>query len=88
MHTGLIISWWMDTTQRLRFPLLSAMAIDIFSIPAMSSEAERVFSGTKHTISDERASLHIITIEALESLKSWFRAGLFTNDELSQTIAN
>ncbi len=88
MHTGPDILWWMDTAQRSRFPLLSAMAIDIFSIPAMSSEAERVFSDTKHTKSDERASLHMTTIEALEFLKSRFRAGLFTNEELSQTIAN
>ena len=46
------------------------MAINIFSIPAMSSEAERVFSEAKHKISDERSSLHIDTIEALECLKS------------------
>ena len=70
MHTGPVISWWMDTAQLTRFPVLSTMALDIFSIPAMSSEAERVFSGTKHTISDERASLHMTTIEALECLKS------------------
>ena len=73
MHTGPVISWWMDTAQRIRFPVLSTMALDIFSIPAMSFEAEHVFSGTKHTISDERASLHMTTIEALECLKSWFR---------------
>ena len=53
----------------------------------MSSEAERVFSDTKHIISDERTSLQMTTIEALECLKSWFRTGLFTNDELSKTIA-
>ena len=52
-----------------RFPLLSSMAIDIFSIPAMSSETERVYSGAKHTITDERSSLHIDTIEVLECLK-------------------
>ena len=65
------------------------LAIDIFSISAMSSEAERVFFffGTKHTISDERESLHITTGEARECLKSWFWAGLFTNNELSQTIS-
>ncbi len=88
MHTDLIISWWMDTAQHSRFPLLSTMAIDKFSIPAMLSEAERVFSGTKHTISDECSSLNMTTIEVLECLKFWFRAGLFTNDELSPTIAN
>ena len=62
------------------------MAIDVFSIPAMSSEPERVFYGAKHTISDERSSLHIDTIEALECLKSWFRAGIYTQEALSQAL--
>ena len=69
-----------------KFPVLSTIALDIFSIPAMSSEAERAFSGTKYTIGDERARLHMTIIEALECLKSWSRGGLFTNDELSRSI--
>lgn len=70
IEVGSLIIWWMSPAQRSRFPLLSSITIEIFSIPAMSSEAERVFSGAKHTISDERSSLHIDTIEALECLKS------------------
>ena len=54
------------------------MAIDLLSIPAMSSEAERVFSLTKKTIDQERWSFKPHTIEALECLKSWFRTGFFT----------
>lgn len=83
-----VLSWWVSRAQRSRFPLLSAMAIDIFSIPAMSSEAERVFSGAKHTISDERASLQIDTIQALECLKSWFRADLLTQEQLTKAFQN
>ena len=86
IEVGSLISWWMSPAQRSRFPLLSSMAIDIFSISAMSSETERVFSGAKHTISDERSSLHIDTIKALECLKSWFRARTFTQDDLSQAL--
>ena len=78
IEVGSLISWWISPAQRSRFPLLSSMAIDIFSIPAMSSKVERVFSGAKLTISDGRSSLYIDTIEALECLKSWFRAGIFT----------
>ena len=63
------------------------MAIDIYSIPAMLSELERVFSGAKHTISDQRGRLKIETIELLECLKSWFRIGLFTKQELHDMIA-
>ena len=49
----------------------------------MSFEAERVFSGTKHA---ERASLHMTTIKGHECLKSWFQGGLFTNNNLTQSI--
>ncbi len=62
------------------------MAIDIYSIPAMSSEAERVFSGAKHTVSDQRARLKSTTIELLECLKSWFRLGVFTEEDLHAII--
>ena len=49
------------------------MALDLLSIPAMSAEPERLFSGAKITITDRRNRLGIDTIEAIESLKSWFR---------------
>jgi len=39
----------------------------------MSTEAERIFSGSKH-VSDQRARLGDDIIEALECLKSWTRA--------------
>ena len=35
--------WWIANHER--FPTLASMAWDIFSIPAMSAEVERVFSG-------------------------------------------
>ena len=64
------------------------MAIDIHSIPAMSAEPERVFSGTKHTISDQRNSLKSETIELLECLKSWFRLGVFTEQDLHAIVVD
>lgn len=76
------IEWWVMPEQRRRLPLLSTMAIDIYSIPAMSAEPERVFSGAKHTITDQRNSLKIETIELLECLKSWFRIGIYTQEDL------
>jgi len=48
----------------------------------MSSEPERVFLGAKHTISEQRWSLEIETIELLECLKLWFRIGVFTEEDL------
>ena len=81
------IEWWLLPEQRQRLPLLSKMAIDIYSIPSMSSEPERVFSGSKHTITDQRCRLNIETIELLECLKSWFRIGSFTEQDLHDIIA-
>ena len=52
----------------------------------MSGEVERVFSGSKTTISEGRWRLGIDTVEALQCLKSWFRAGFFTKEELNEVI--
>ena len=62
------------------------MAIDIFSISAMLSESKRVFSGTEISLSDNRASLTMITVKAMRCLKSWFRSGLFTKEEITQVM--
>lgn len=64
-------SWWLETTQRNSYPALSIMALDILSIPAMSAEPERLFSGAKITITDRRNQLGIESIQAIECLKSW-----------------
>jgi len=49
------------------------MAIDLLSIPSMSAEPERVFSGARRMISWERMSLGSQTIENNECLKSFHR---------------
>jgi hypothetical protein len=64
------VYWWLEPTQRKRFPHLSKIAIDILSIPAISAEPERLFSGAKLTITDQRNNLDIVTIQALKCLKS------------------
>ncbi len=81
------LDWWLASEQRSRLPYLSRMAIDVFSIPAMSSEPERVFSGAKHTLDEQRISCSVETIELLECLKSWFRLGIFTEADLHAIIA-
>ncbi|OLL26463.1 putative AC transposase [Neolecta irregularis DAH-3] len=65
------LTWWLEETQQLSYPNLSKMAIDILSIPAMSAEPERLFSGAKITVTDRRNQLGIEVIQALECLKSW-----------------
>ena len=46
-----------------------------------------MFSGAKHTLLAQRASLKDETVELLERLKSRFRPGIFTEEDL-HTIVN
>jgi hypothetical protein len=52
------------------------MAINILSIPPMSDEPERVFSGGRRTVSWDRAQIEAETIEIRECLKHWKRSGI------------
>jgi hypothetical protein len=70
------IAWWSDTIQRKRFPRLSVLAIDILSIPAMSDEPERVFSGGRHSVSWDRMRLGVDALERSECAKNWHRTGI------------
>jgi hypothetical protein len=70
------LEWWCQDQQRKRWPRLSYMAIDILSIPAMSDEPERVFSGSRRTVSWDRAQLGAETLEKVECLKHWKRSGI------------
>jgi hypothetical protein len=58
------------------------MALNVLSILAIFADPERPFSGAKITISDRRNRLGILTVEALECLKSWLKiSGFEDNDE-------
>jgi hypothetical protein len=65
------LQWWCKEEQRLEYPRLHKMAIDILSIPPMSDEAERVFSGVRRTISWDRARLGAWIVEMTELLGNW-----------------
>lgn len=73
---GGALAWWCQPTQRQRWPKLSFMAIDILSIPPMSDEPERVFSGARRTVSWDRGQLEPETIELRECLKHWKTSGI------------
>jgi hypothetical protein len=47
------------------------MAIDIFCIPSMSTEAERIFSGEKRQVRWDRSRMSAKMVEACECIKSW-----------------
>ena len=86
------LAWWTRPKLRTRLPLLSKMAIDIFNIPAMSSEPgaqsqKRHISGAQNTVSDQRTSLKSDTIEVLECLKTWFCTGIYAEQDLHAIVA-
>jgi hypothetical protein len=70
------LSWWLRDEQQERYPRLSKLAVDILSIPAMSTDPERTFSGGHRTISWDRMLLRVSTIEGGECLKTWIRSGI------------
>ena len=85
-NPGNILSWWKE--QREKSPLLIRMAINVHSIPSMSSEPERLFAGAKHTISDKRVLQKPNAIEALECCKTLLRAGAFPDTDISAAMAS
>jgi hypothetical protein len=70
------LTWWLREEQSQRYPRLSKMAIDILSIPAMSAEPERDFSGARRTISWDRCQFGSRTIERGKCMKSWIKSGI------------
>ena len=65
------LEWWVGHASD--YPILSKMAFNLFSCPAMSAECERVFSQTKKVITDERNRLQSDTVAAIECQKHLLR---------------
>jgi hypothetical protein len=55
---------------------MSRMALDFFSVPAMSAECERVFSLAKMILTTQRQSMTDATLEALVCLKFWWKSDM------------
>jgi len=53
----------------------------------MLSKLERIFSSIKHIINNERASLKANTMKALECVKHWMQAGIYTDEDLNVVMA-
>ncbi|EXU94816.1 hAT family dimerization domain protein [Metarhizium robertsii] len=70
------LKWW--SRHQHEYPVLYRMALDLFSIPGMSAECERVFSQTKKMITDERNQLSPEAVEADQLQKQWLSRGLVT----------
>jgi len=63
------------------------MTLTVHSIPAMSTEVERLFSRAKIFISDRKNRLGDVLVAAVECLKSWERAGFVEIEEVFQVEA-
>lgn len=83
---GDIAVYWRVKT--LTWPRLSRMARDYLAIPATSASSERSFSVGRHLLGLYRHRLRSQTMEACVCLRSWFRAGLLTNEDISRELVD
>jgi len=79
-----VVRYWFERSQDSQWRDLARMALTYLTLPAMSAEPERVFSGAKITLSDRRCRMGDDAVEAVECLKSWQRDGLIaaTRDDI------
>jgi hypothetical protein len=68
------VEYWI--LKRFEYPRLSRMALDVMTVPAMSSECERLFSATGLMVTPLRNRLDAGTIGLIQTLRSWLRAGI------------
>jgi hypothetical protein len=68
-----LFHWW---AQQSDIPSMQQMAYDLLSIPAMSSETERIFSDSKLYLSPQRCRMGAELLEALECENKWIKAGI------------
>lgn len=61
------------------FPIISLIARDVLAIPGVSISVERLFSSSKHTLSDSRSSLTAESSSKAVVSKEWLKAGLGEN---------
>jgi hypothetical protein len=66
-------------------PDMAAFIYDMAAIPAMSAECERIFSSAKLLLSDQRARMTPVLIEAYKCLRHWLLAGTI-NDPLARIL--
>lgn len=76
------IQYW--PLRRRQYPRLSQMAIDVFSVPAMSSEPERIFSLTGQMVSAHRGRVKADLIGAAQCISSWERSGIIQMGQSNQ----
>ena len=89
------IAYWLRL--RVAYPNLAQLAIDVLTIPASSCDCERMFSELGDLLKPKRRKMSSHLLAALQSLRSWIRAGFspptgaetaaFTDDEMDSEYA-
>jgi hypothetical protein len=62
-------------TYAVHFPVLACIARDVLTIPGVSISVERLFSSSKHTLSDSRSSLSAESASKTVVTKEWLKKG-------------
>lgn len=73
------VDYWL--ARRKCWPQLAAMALDVYSVPAMADEPERLFSQIGDVLSPRRRRITSAHTAFLMCLKSWHKSGLITLDK-------
>jgi len=90
-----VLAWW--KANQAEYPILSCIAIELYSIPGMSAEVERVFSGfvpflfslisrAKQTITDRRNRLGTDSVECVECLHHWLGSGIVSKVSTAMNV--
>ncbi|KAG9994666.1 hypothetical protein KCU78_g18313, partial [Aureobasidium melanogenum] len=75
------LEFWSTQRQKQTYPRLSRMARDLFTIPAMSDEPERIFSSAGLMTTPHRGRLSARAIGEAQCVKSWLKTGIITSLE-------
>ena len=89
------VQYWLAL--KPKSPNLSRLAIDVLTIPASSSDCERVFAGTGDILEPQRRKIGAQLLAALVCLQRWTRTGFttpstmtaanYTDEELTEEFA-
>jgi hAT family C-terminal dimerisation region len=77
------IQWWNEATNPWR--AMRQQVFDLLSIPAMSTEIERVFSSVRLLLTPQRNRMTDTTIEMLELLRNWIKQDITISKFSSST---
>ncbi|KAH0223992.1 hypothetical protein KCV06_g10440, partial [Aureobasidium melanogenum] len=72
------LEYWTSNTTHAQWPRLSRLAIDIFTIPAMSDDPERTFSSAGLMVRPHRGQLNDSSVTETQCLKNWLKGDVVT----------